>query len=64
MQRVILAIKMESAVFVFDKPIIIKGEVRYCRPMREGGYKAGIKFIDVEAGALSRIREYVDNSAQ
>lgn len=55
----ILAIKMESAIFNFDKPINIKGEIRYCKPAKEGSYKVGIKFIEVEGDILSKIKEYV-----
>lgn len=58
----ILEIKMESAIFNFDKPITIKGEVRYCKPAQEGRYKVGIKFIEVESDILSKIKEYVTKS--
>lgn len=58
----ILVIKMESAIFNFDKPINIKGEVRYCKPAQEGRYKVGIKFIEVESDVLQKIKEYVTKS--
>ncbi len=60
----ILEIRMESAIFSFDKPITIKGEVRYCRPAKEGSYKVGIKFVEVESDILSKIKEYVTKSGQ
>lgn len=55
----ILESKVESAVFNFDRPMNIKGEVRYCRPAQEGRYKVGVKFIEVESDALQKIKEYV-----
>lgn len=58
------ATAMESAIFVFDKTIIMRGEVHYRGPVREGGYKADIKFIEAEIGVLSKIREYADKSGQ
>ncbi len=58
----ILVINMESAIFSFDKPINIKGEVRYCKPSQEGRYKVGIKFIEVESDVLQKIKEYVTKS--
>jgi len=58
----ILEIRIESALFDLDKPITIKGEVRYCKPAKENSYKVGIKFIEVESGILSRIKEHVAKS--
>lgn len=60
----VLEIKMESSLFNFNKPLTIKGEVRYCKPAKEGSYKVGIRFIEVESDALSKIREYVAKSGQ
>ncbi|MFH1014742.1 MAG: PilZ domain-containing protein [Nitrospirota bacterium] len=60
----ILVIKMESAIFNFDKPISLKGEVRYCKPSKEGRYKVGIKFVEVENDVLNKIKEYVTKGGQ
>lgn len=55
----ILRIQMDGATFNFDKPISIRGEVRYCKPERGKKYRLGIKFIEIDNKALDKIKEYV-----
>lgn len=55
----ILKIQMDGAAFNIDKPINIRGEVRYCKPERGKKYKLGIKFVEIEDKVLEKIKEYV-----
>lgn len=56
---VTLRIQMDGATFNMDKPINVRGEVRYCKPGGERKYKLGIKFIEIEDKVLNKIKEYV-----
>lgn len=55
----ILKIQMDGAAFNIDKPINIRGEVRYCKPERGKKYKLGIKFVEIEDKVVDKIKEYV-----
>lgn len=55
----ILKIQMDGAAFNIDKPINIRGEVRYCKPERGKKYKLGIKFVEIEDKVVEKIKEYV-----
>ncbi len=59
-QGAMLRIQMDGAKFNMDKPINIRGEVRYCKPQREKEYRLGIKFVEVEDRDLNKIKEYIN----
>lgn len=50
---------METAVFSPCAPMEIRGEVRYRRSVKQGSYKAGVKFVDIEDNLLNKIKVYV-----
>ena len=58
----VLIIDMDASVFSMDESARIMGEVRYCRPAKDGKYRLGIKFIEIDKAFLSRIKEYVDKN--
>lgn len=57
-----LSIRMETAVFSPGAPVEIKGEVKYCRPVKQGSYKVGVRFVDIEDNLLNKIKVFVDKS--
>ena len=58
----LLIIDMDSSIFKMDKRARILGEVRYCRPAKDGKYRLGIKFIEVDKTFLGKIKEYVEQN--
>lgn len=55
----ILRLQMDGAALKINKPINIKGEVRYCNPQVGKKYRLGVKFIEVEGAVVDKIKEYV-----
>ncbi len=50
---------MDGTSFGTANPTRILGEIRYCRPAEKGKYRVGVKFVDIESGILSKIKDYV-----
>jgi len=59
-KNALLVIDMDASVFNIDKHAKIIGNVRYCRPAKDGKYKVGVKFVEIEKPLLVKIREYVE----
>jgi c-di-GMP-binding flagellar brake protein YcgR len=57
-----LTVDMDASAFNMDKPARIKGEICYCRPSKDGKYRLGIKFVDIDKALLDRIKEYVEQN--
>ena len=57
-----LVIDMAASALSTDKPARIKGEVCYCRPSKDGEYRLGIKFVDIDNALLDKIKEYVEQN--
>ena len=58
----VLKIDMDASAFRTEKPPRIKGEICYCRPTKDGKYRLGIKFIEIDKGLLDKIKEYVEQN--
>lgn len=57
-----LIINVDASVFKMDKPAKIIGEVRYCQPTKEGKYRLGIKFTEIDKPLLAKITEYIEQN--
>ena len=57
-----LMIDMDASALSTGKPARIKGEICYCRPAKDGKYRLGIKFIDIDKTFLDKIKEYVEQN--
>jgi|GEM_PF-633346 len=55
----ILGIQINGAAFHANKPLSLRGEVRYCRPESGKKYRLGIKFVELEDKVLDKIKEYI-----
>ena len=60
----IMVVQIDTSSFGMEKPAKVIGEVRYCRPVKdkEGKYKVGIKFLEIEKALLGKIAEYVERN--
>lgn len=58
----ILIINIDASAFKMEKPSKIIGEVRFCQPTKEGKYRLGIKFIEIDKPFLAKITEYVEHN--
>ena len=58
----ILIINVDASVFKMEKPAKIIGEVRYCQPAKEGRYRLGIQFAEIDKPLLAKITEYVEQN--
>lgn len=46
-ETLILRLKMDGALFGLKETIEIKGEVRYCKYIKDLGYKCGVRFLNI-----------------
>ena len=58
----VLTIDMDAPAFKTEKPARIKGEICYCRPTKDGKYRLGIKFVEIDKTLLDKIKEYVEQN--
>ncbi len=58
----VLTIDTDAAIFKTEKPVRIKGETCYCRPAKDGKYRVGIKFVNIDKTLLDKIKEYVEQN--
>ena len=59
---IMAVINVDASTFKTEKPARIIGEVRYCQQMKEGKYRLGIRFVEIEKPILAKITEYVEHN--
>lgn len=52
-------LEMEGRLFGMSDPLIIKGEVRYCKQMEPSKYKCGVKFTQLSEYYRQKISVFV-----
>ena len=59
---IMAVIDVDASTFNTEKPSRIIGEVRYCQQVKEGKYRLGVRFVEIEKPLLAKITEYVEHN--
>ena len=57
----LINLSIDGAPFGLEKPIKIKGEIRYCKCVKYEMYKCGVKFLDMPKRYKKVITQFISN---
>lgn len=58
-QGLIIELQIEGGPFGLRKDIKVKGEIRYCRYIKQASYKCGVKFLKISPRDQKAIGKFV-----
>lgn len=58
-QKLVINLEIDGKPFRLDKPMHLKGEVRYCRYIEASTYRCGVKFIDIPKEYQEKISKFI-----
>jgi len=58
----ILDLEIDGKLLGLNEVIKVKGEIRYCRYLKDVGYRCGIKFLDLSEDYQKAITKFISTS--
>ncbi len=52
-------LEIDGRYFGLEYPMNIKGEIRYCKYIKNNGYRCGVKFLDIKKEYLEKIEDFI-----